>query len=357
MTDHRRINRGNLQHSLQEIFFLTITAVVCGCDSWEGIDVFGKTKLEWFRIYFPYRKRTPSADTLMKFFAKLDTASFGQCFISWANQMFRNMNNEVISIDGKRLCGSYDTFTQQAAIHVVSAYASANQLALGQVITQEKSNEITAIPELLNLIEVKDTIVSIDAMGCQKEIAAKIREKEAHYLLAVKENQKELHQNIVQSFERQVPDDSNTHFDTGHGRIEKRTCDIITSLDWVEAKPLWKDLNTLVRITTERTQKLTGETQYQTRYYISSKKADATTFNRSVRSHWAIENNLHWVMDVTFKEDHSRKRAGNSAFNFNIITKMALKILDKNKANLSKPITRSKAAWDDAFRDSLIKNF
>jgi predicted transposase YbfD/YdcC len=329
---------------------------VCGCDSWEGIDVFGKTKLAWFRLYFPYQKRTPSADTLIKFFAKLDTASFGQCFISWANERFKNMSNEVISIDGKRLCGSYDIFRQQAAIHVVSAYASANQLALGQVITQQKSNEITAIPELLNLIEVKDTTVSIDAMGCQKEIAATIREKQAHYLLAVKENQKELHQNIVQSFERQPADDSNTNLSTGHGRVEKRTCDIITSLDWVEAKPLWKDLNTLVRITSERTQKLTGETQRQIRYYISSKKADALTFNGAVRSHWAIENKLHWVMDVTFREDHSRKRLGNSAFNFNIITKMALKILEKNKGNLSKPITRNMAAWDDVFRDSLIKN-
>jgi predicted transposase YbfD/YdcC len=356
VTDHRRIDRGNLQYSLQEIFFLTITAVVCGCDSWEGIDVFGKTKLAWFRLYFPYQKRTPSADTLIKFFAKLDTASFGQCFISWANERFKNMSNEVISIDGKRLCGSYDIFRQQAAIHVVSAYASANQLALGQVITQQKSNEITAIPELLNLIEVKDTTVSIDAMGCQKEIAATIREKQAHYLLAVKENQKELHQNIVQSFERQPADDSNTNLSTGHGRVEKRTCDIITSLDWVEAKPLWKDLNTLVRITSERTQKLTGETQRQIRYYISSKKADALTFNGAVRSHWAIENKLHWVMDVTFREDHSRKRLGNSAFNFNIITKMALKILEKNKGNLSKPITRNMAAWDDVFRDSLIKN-
>ena len=319
--------------------------------------MFGKTKLAWFRTYFPYRKRTPSADTLMRFFAKLDTASFGKCFISWANQMFKNIDNEVISIDGKRLRGSYDTFTQQAAIHVVSAYASANQLSLGQVVTQQKSNEIMAIPELLNLIDVKDTTVSIDAMGCQKNIALTIREKQAHYLLAVKENQKELSQNMVHCFERQTPDDSHTQWDTAHGRIEKRTCDIITSLDWIESKSQWKDLNTLVRICSERTQKLTGEVQRQTRYYISSKKADAITFNHSVRSHWAIENKLHWVMDVTFNEDHSRKRKGNSAFNFNILTKMAINILDKNKGDSSKPLTRLKAALDDSFRDHLIKQF
>lgn len=356
VTDHRRTNRGNLQYSIEEIFFITIVGVICGCDSWEGIDMFGKTKLEWFRKYFPYRKRAPSADTLMKFFAKLDTSVFGQCFISWASQMFKNVDNEVISIDGKRLCGSYDTFTQQRALHVVSAYASANQLTLGQVLTEEKSNEITAIPQLLDLIDVKDTMVSIDAMGCQKQIASSIREKNAHYLLAVKENQKELHQNILQSFEYQSIADSNTQIDAGHGRIEKRTCDIITSKQWIESAQ-WRDLNTLVRITSERTLKLTGQVQQQTRHYISSRKTDAATFNRLIRSHWAIENNLHWVMDVTFKEDHSRKRTGNSAFNFNIITKMALKILDKNKGTSSKPLTRIRAAADDDFRHTLINDF
>ena len=194
-------------------------------------------------------------------------------------------------------------------------------------------------------------------MGCQREIASVIREKNAHYLLAVKENQKELYQNIVDSFERQSPNESCTKYDMGHGRIEKRTCDIITALNWIESPVLWQDLNTVIRISSERTIKLTREQQKQTRYYISSKKADAPTFNNAVRSHWAIENKLHWVMDVTFKEDLSQKRSGNSAFNFNIITKMALKILDANKGKSSKPLTRLKAALDDTFRDTLIKQF
>ena len=356
MKDHRRTSKGNLLYSLEEIFFLTLVALLCGCDSWEGIDMFGKTKLNWFRQYFPYRKRTPSADTLIQFFAKLDSPLFGQCFISWANQKFVNMENEVINIDGKRLCGSYDTYLNQRALHVVSAYASANQLTLGQVLTEEKSNEITAIPQLLELIDVKDTTVSIDAMGCQKEIASTIRQKNAHYLLAVKENQKELHQNILQSFERLPVNGADTQLSTGHGRIEKRTCEIISSKEWIESAP-WRDLNTLIKITSQRTIKLTGEQQHQTRYYISSKKADAKTFNHMVRSHWSIENKLHWVMDVTFKEDHSRKRTGNSAFNFNIITKMALKILEKNKGTSSKPLTRIRATADDDFRHSLIHNF
>ena len=318
--------------------------------------MFGKTKLDWFRQYFPYRKRTPSADTLIQFFAKLDSAIFGQCFISWANEKFVNMENEVINIDGKRLCGSYDTYLNERALHVVSAYASANQLTLGQVLTDEKSNEITAIPQLLKLIDVKDTTVSIDAMGCQKEIASTIRQKNAHYLLAVKENQKELHQNILQSFERLPVNGADTQLSSGHGRIEKRTCETITSKEWIESTQ-WPDLNTLVRITSERTIKLTGEQQQQTRYYISSKGAGAKIFNHMVRSHWSIENKLHWVMDVTFKEDHSRKRTGNSAFNFNIITKVALKILEKNKGTSSKPLTRLRATADDGFRHSLINNF
>lgn len=299
MKDHRRISKGNLLYSLEEIFFLTLVALICGCDSWESIDMFGKTKLDWFRQYFPYRKRTPSADTLIQFFAKLDSAIFGQCFISWANEKFVNMENEVINIDGKRLCGSYDTYLNERALHVVSAYASANQLTLGQVLTDEKSNEITAIPQLLKLIDVKDTTVSIDAMGCQKEIASTIRQKNAHYLLAVKENQKELHQNMLQSFERLPVNGADTQLSSGHGRIEKRTCEIITSKEWIESTQ-WPDLTTLVRITSERTIKLTGEQQQQTRYYISSKEAGAKIFNHMVRSHWSIENNLHWVMDVTF---------------------------------------------------------
>jgi len=319
--------------------------------------MFGKTKLDWFRIYFPYRKRTPSADTLMRFFSQLDTDSFGQCFISWASQRFKNMDNEVINIDGKRICGSYDTFHQQAALHVVSAYASANQLTLGQVATQAKSNEIKAIPQLLDLIEVTGNTVSIDAMGCQTEIVSKVRQKGAHYLIAVKENQKELHSQIKQSFDYQSIDDSHTQIESGHGRIEKRTCDVINSTDWIECKSKWADLTTLIRISSERTIKLSDQLQSQTRYYISSKNADAATFNQLVRSHWSIENKLHWVLDVTFNEDLSRKRAGNSAFNFNIIAKIALKILEKNKGNSSKPLTRLKAALDDSFRDALIRHF
>lgn len=167
-----------MRYSIEEIFFLTIVAVICGCDSWEGIDLFGQMKLAWFRQYFPYKKRTPSADALRNFYAKLDGAAFGQCFISWANEHFVKLDGEVISLDGKRLRGSFDTYHEQQALHVVSAYAAGNELTLGQVLTHEKSNEITAIPQLLELIDVKGATVSIDAMGCRTDIASLVRKKE-----------------------------------------------------------------------------------------------------------------------------------------------------------------------------------
>ena len=355
--DHRRTSKGNIQYSIDEIFFFTLAGVISGCDSWEAIALFGKYKIEWFRNFFPYRKGTPSADTLERFYAKLSKETFGEFFIRWASSHLQSLDNEVVSIDGKRLRGSYDKSNEQAALHIVSAYASANRLTLGQVATEEKSNEITAIPQLLDLIEVKDTVVSIDAMGCQKEIVKKIREKQAHYLIAAKENQKELTRNIQQSFDLLAVKDSHVWMDKGHGRIENRTCEIIDSLDWMETKEEWKDLRTLIRIRSERTIITTGEAQSQIRYYISSKIADAQTFNKIVRSHWAIENNLHWVLDVTFKEDASRRRKGNSAYNFNIIAKIALKLIDQHKEKRTRASTRMVASASDEFRTLIFKGF
>jgi len=173
--DPRRTDKGNIQYSVGELFFLTLAGILCGCDSWESIAMFGKLKTTWFREFFPYRKGTPSQDTLERFFGKLSKESFGECFINWASRSFKSIENEVISIDGKRLRGSFDKGMEQAAVHVVSAYASANRLTLGQVATREKSNEITAIPQLIDLLDLEHTTVSIDAMGCQKEIVRKIR--------------------------------------------------------------------------------------------------------------------------------------------------------------------------------------
>lgn len=344
-------------YSIEQLFFQTLVGIVCGCNNWEEISIYGKLKKDWFGNYFFYKKGMPSEDTFERFFGALCKESFNQFFINWASKSFQYFENEVISIDGKRIRGSYDKAIEQSAVHVVSAYASENRLTLGQVATAQKSNEITAIPQLLDLIDVKDAVVSIDAMGCQKEIAKKIRSKEAHYLLAVKENQKELHQNIIQSFEKQAANQIHEWNDMGHGRIEKRTCELITTLDWMENIEQWQDLRTIIKISSERTIKNTGQTQLQTRYYISSKTTSAENFNKMIRSHWAIENNLHWNLDVIFKEDAARRRKGNSAYNFNIISKIALKIIEMNKQNRSKKITRLRATVDDDFRTEIFKKF
>ena len=355
--DHRRLNKGNIQYSVSELFFLSIVGIVCGCDGWEGISLFGKLKLDWFRKFYPYRKGVPSQDTLERFFGKLSSETFGQSFVDWAAQCFKSIDNEVVSIDGKRIRGSYDILAGQGATHTVSAYATANGITLGQVATGDKSNEITAIPQLLGLIDIVGTVVSIDAMGCQVSIASKIRERQADYLLAVKGNQEGLYEDILLTFRTMPPNGSDTWFDVGHGRVERRTCDVVTSLDWVEGKEKWPDLAALVRITTERGVKTTGEIQHETRYYITSKKFTAKEINRMVRSHWAIENKLHWVLDVTFKEDRSRRRKGNSAFNFNVMAKVAIRLLEKNKGNLTKPMARMKATVDDQFRELIFKDF
>lgn len=344
-------------YSIEQLFFQALVAVVCGQNSWREIAVFGKLKKEWFNQYFPTKKGMPSEDTFERFFGALSQQSFNEFYINWASKSLKYIDNEVISIDGKRIRGSYNKGTEQAATHMVSAYASANKLTVGQLATDQKSNEITAIPQLLDLINVSDCIVSIDAMGCQKAIAQKIRSKEAHYLLAVKENQKELLQNIKQSFEKQTVTDIHVWDSIGHGRIEKRTCEIINDLKWMENADQWQDLTSIIKISSERTIKNTGLKQFQTRYYISSKLATANQFNIMARSHWAIENNLHWNLDVIFEEDKSRRRKGNSAHNFNIISKIALKVLENNKNEKTKNITRLTACLDDDFRTLIFNDF
>ena len=320
MKDPRRISKGNLKYSLNEIIFLVISAVVSGVNEWETIEIFGQQQIDWLRKFFPYKKGIPSHDTLSRFFSALDSQYFSKYFLEWTNSVCQVANGEVVAIDGKRMRGSYDTASGKTAIHIVSAFAAGNNLCLGQVKTQDKSNEITAIPELLELLSIKGATVTIDAMGCQKAIAEKILEKNANYLLAVKDNQQELLAQIEKLFTIQKIENMNKHVDCGHGRVETRICSVIDDFKFFDDHQDWLGLKSVVKIETERYTKITGKTEHQTRYYISSLPADATNLNKAVRSHWVIENKLHWILDVQFKEDSSRKRMGNSAANFNIIS-------------------------------------
>jgi len=358
MKDPRRISKGNVKYSLNEIIFLVISAVVSGVNEWETIEIFGQQQIDWLRKFFPYKKGVPSHDTLSRFFSALDSQYFSKYFLEWSNSVCQIANGEVVAIDGKRMRGSYDTASGKSAIHVVSAYAAGISLCLGQVKTEDKSNEITAIPELLNLLSIQGATVTIDAMGCQKTIAEKILEKKANYLLAVKDNQKELSAQIEKLFTIQKIENMNKQVDCGHGRVETRICSVIDNFTFFDDHEDWLGLKSVVKIETERYTKITGKTEFQTRYYISSLPADATNINNSVRSHWAIENKLHWVLDVQFGEDSSRKRMGNSAANFNIISKIALGLIEKVETKRqSKRGRRFMAAFGTDFREEVLGIF
>ncbi len=241
----------------------------------------------------------------------------------------------------------------KSIVHMVSAWASANHIVLGQLKVNEKSNEITSIPKLLDLLVVKGCIVTIDAMGCQKDIVSAIVEKEANYLIAVKGNQGSLQEQVKDSFRFLPAVSVSEDTDCGHGRVETRRCSVISDLSLIEHREEWKNLRSLIKIETERYDKCRQATLKETRLYISSLEADADLINRSVRSHWGVENSLHWVLDVAFNEDHSRKRAGNAAQNFSLINRIALNLLKNEKsAKVGVRGKRLKAGWDN---DYLLK--
>jgi predicted transposase YbfD/YdcC len=356
LKDPRRTTKGHHLYPLDEILFLCISSVISGANDWTTISLFGRTKLTWLRQYLPYKNGIPSHDVLGKVFAALDPVEFNHCFTKWVKSISELTNGEVIAIDGKTICGSDDKQTGKSALHVVSAYAAGNRLCLGQEAVNEKSNEITAIPALLKLLSIKDCVVTIDAMGCQKTIADTIIDRGADYVLMVKDNQQELKEQVEKVLSISCKTNSDQQLDIGHGRIEKRDCLVTDELTFMDVKEEWPGLKSVAKITSERTDKQTGKKSIQDRYYISSLPAKAKVINKAIRSHWAVENNLHWVLDVVFKEDGALKKKGNSALNFNIIAKMAIVMIDKEKENKkSKPNKRMLAALDDNYRTKIIK--
>jgi predicted transposase YbfD/YdcC len=355
MKDPRRTGRGNHLYPLEEILFLCISAVLSGMNDWTSICMFGDLKLPWLRQYYPYKHGIPSHDVLGKVFALLDPDEFSKGFSAWINQVAELTGGQVVAVDGKTLCGSGEKGVAKSAFHVVSAYAAEHRLCLAQEAVDEKSNEITAIPALLNMLTLKGCIVTIDAMGCQKSIAETIVNRDADYVLMVKDNQEELKSQIEKVFMLNTAKETAITLDVGHGRIEKRTCEVKDNLTFLDDAEDWKGLKTIVKVLSERTDKKSGKQSVQTRYYISSLVAEPQVIAKAIRSHWSIENNLHWSLDVIFKEDSSLKKKGNSALNYTIIAKMALAILERDtKSKISKPQKRIKAALDDEFRSILL---
>jgi predicted transposase YbfD/YdcC len=350
---------GRCDHKVIDMVVLTVLAVICGADGWVGVETYGKAKEEMLREHLELPNGIPSHDTLGRFFAALDGEAFQASFASWVETVFEVSEGQVIAVDGKTARGSHDRAIGKEAIHRLSAWATSNNLALGQRKVDSKSNEITAIPVLLKLLDVAGCIVTIDAMGCQTEIARTIIDQKADYVLAVKQNQGHLYQDIADwfAYADQIQFHNMTHdyhqtINKNQGRIEKRQC-------WAIADPLafeyirhyegWAKLQTIIRVQRER-----PDAAPQVAYYISSLPPDAEHLLTCVRHHWSIENAFHWVLDVTFREDDSRVRSGNAPQNFAVLRHIALNVLKQEPSKASLKQKRFRAALDDHFLLSLF---
>lgn len=337
-------------YRLNDILLMAIISVLCSADSWNDIEEYCVAKEEWLTDLLDLQNGIPSHDTFNRVIGGIDQKEFERCFSQWtATLMEKSGHREIINLDGKTLRGAKQG--GKSLIHTVNAWACLNNIALGQVRTNEKSNEITAIPEILELLFLEKSIVTIDAMGCQKDIAEKIIEKRADYVLAVKENQPTLYGQIRDEFRfgKKVGVFEDTELD--HGRIETRKCSVITDFQFVEENGGWKNLTAVVRMESTREFKNSSKpTEKAERFYIASFDAGAEYFNQIIRSHWSIENKLHWCLDVAFGEDNGRKRSENTAQNFSILNKMALNLL-KNEKTLKVGIKgkRLKAGWDNNY--------
>lgn len=350
-----RIDRTK-HYELHSLVFLTISAVVADCEHFTEIADFAAERLGWLQGHGHFLDgRTPSHDILGNLFRRMDPAAFQTCFMRWTSAVCGSSDGALVSIDGKTLRRSHDVSSGKKAIHVISAWSSTNQVVLAQMKVDDKSNEITAIPELLALLDLKGAVVSIDAMGCQTRIAEQIRGGGGDYLLGTKGNQGELMEEVELCFVHHAPASVDEQWDKGHGRIESRTCAVLDSPDLPSRFPRWAGIKSLVRIISTREELTTGTRSEEIRFYVSSLKADACRFNDLVRKHWGVENQVHWVLDVTFNEDGSRIRKDHGSQNMAVIRRIALNICGTYTADKKSSSRRRKsAARSDAYLDAIL---
>jgi predicted transposase YbfD/YdcC len=346
---------GRTTHNLVDIMVLTVCAVLCGADDWEAVEMWGNAKHKWLRQYIPLENGIPSHDTIGRVFGALAVASFQDCFTRWVASICGSLEGQVIAIDGKTMRGSHHHRTGKKAIHMVSAFASEQGITLGQLKTEEKSNEITAIPELLAMLELKGSIITIDSMGCQTEIAKAIIEKDADYVLALKGNQGNLHEQVGEFFKiaeqngyKNLDAKPQITCEKGHGRIETRRV-VALSTKWLEGVQAWSGLTSMIMV--ESMREIGDKCTTECRFYISSLAPDSKRLGEVIRAHWAIENSLHWCLDVTFNEDSSRVRTDNAAENFNLIRKITMNLL-RQDTSMKRSIPK-KRMWASLYDDYL----
>ncbi len=352
----------NRRHKLIDIIVLTVCAVISGCETWEDIEDYGEFKVDWLKRFLELPNGIPSHDTIRRLFIRLDPQGLQRCFFSWVEAVREQTEGDVVAIDGKTLRRSGDAASSKQPIHMVSAWAAENAMVLGQQQTSEHSNEITAIPALLDLLKVKGCIVTIDAEGCQTDIAKKIREKKSDYVLAVKANQPNLQEQVRDFFDDLTDDDLDDEWlekhralDKGHGRIEIR--EYYHSHE-IAALPRVKEFHGAKSIGMERSTRIIGEKRTtQVRYYVSSLDMHAQRFAHAVRSHWSVENSLHWTLDMSFREDDSRMRTGYSAENFAMMRRMALSIMKRDThSKRSLKGRRRICSYHDKYLEQLLFN-
>lgn len=355
LPDPRR--RRGRRHRLDELVIIAILAVICCTDNWLEVSQFARAKRKWLKTFLDLDHGIPSHDTFGRVFSAMDPEAFERCFMAWIEALARARPGELIAIDGKTLRHSFDRASDKAAIHMISAWSSANGLVFGQLATEAKSNEITAIPRLLDLLDIGGAIVSIDAMGCQKEIARKIAEKQGDYIFSLKGNQSTMHNEVAWWMDQAIAGkirearlDHDRQVNKDHGRIETREVWCAAQVDWFADRAQWAKLNSLVAVDSQR-RFPDGRVEQERRYFISSLTGtDARTFGRLIRAHWQIENTLHWSLDVSFGEDASRIRNGYGAENFSRLRRIAFNLLKRETTEkVGIKTKRLRAGWDEDY--------
>lgn len=355
--DHRHHNK---RHKLIDVIVIAICGVIAGADTYEQIENFGKKRKRMLSRFLELPYGIPSHDTFGRIFERMNPNEFQSCFMRWIKSVTKKTKGQVIAVDGKTLRRSHDNANDKKAIHMISAWASSNQVVLGQLKTEEKSNEITSIPYLLKLLDISGCIVTIDAMGTQKKIAKTIIDKGGDYLLALKENHKTLYEDVERQFhkmESMIKEgyifNEHTKVDGGHGRVETRRCVVTSDIEWLEGKNDWAGLKSICMV--ESTREIKDESSHERRFYISSLDCSAEKIGNAIRSHWGIENSVHWILDIAFREDESRIRKGFGAENFAAIRHIALNLLKNDK--IFKGSIKSKrlnAAMDPKYLEEVV---